>query len=94
MTGPTHRVYSVLFAFITVILLEILEITQIGYYQTLLLVLVFSKSGALFPDLDHLWQNIKVKNLMNKIINTLIHITGGKHRSWQTHSIDIRTIFT
>lgn len=94
MTGPTHRVYSVLFAFITVILLEILEITQIGYYQTLLLVLVFSKSGALFPDLDHLWQNIKVKNLMNKIINTLIHITGGKHRSWQTHSIDICTIFT
>lgn len=94
MTGPTHRVYSVLFAFIAVILLRIFNITQIGYYQTLLIILVFSKSGALFPDLDHTWKNIKVKNLCNKIINILIHITGGKHRSWQTHSIDICTLFT
>lgn len=94
MTGPTHRVYSVLFAFITTIILYSANITQIGYYSTLLIVLAFSKSGALFPDLDHTWQNVKVKNLFNKVINTLIHITGGKHRSWQTHSIDICTIYT
>lgn len=94
MTGPTHRVYSVLFAFLATLIMYNLDITQIGYYQTLLIVLVFSKSGALFPDLDHTWQNVKVKNLFNKVINTIIHITGGKHRSWQTHSIDICALFT
>lgn len=94
MTGPTHRVYSVLFAFLTTMLFYKHGVTTIGYYQTLLIVLTFSKSGALFPDLDHNWHNIGVKTVPNKIINTLIHITGGKHRSWQTHSIDICIIFT
>ena len=94
MTGPTHRVYSVLFAFLTTMLFYKHGVTTIGYYQTLLIVLTFSKSGALFPDLDHNWHNIGVKTVPNKIINTLIHVTGGKHRSWQTHSIDICIIFT
>lgn len=94
MTGPTHRVYSVLFAFITTIVLYHTNITQINYYLILLIILAFSKSGAIFPDLDHAWRNVGIKNLLNKVVNTIIHITGGKHRSWQTHSIDICTIYT
>lgn len=94
MTGPTHKVYSILFAFLTAILLYHINISNINYYLILIIVLLVSKKGAVFPDLDHNWQSIGDKSVPNKIINTIIHITGGKHRSWQTHSIDICTIFT
>lgn len=94
MTGPTHKQYSVCFACITMILFYELGITEINYYLALIIVMMTSKVGALFPDLDHDWSNIGVKTVPNKIINTLIHITGGKHRSWQTHSIDICAVFT
>lgn len=94
MTGPTHRVYSVCFAFLTTILYYNNNITEINYYLALIIILLVSKKGALFPDLDHIWKNVHEKTVPNKIVNTLIHITGGKHRSWQTHSIDICTWFT
>lgn len=94
MTGPTHKQYSVSLAYLTVILIYMLDMTQINYYLALMIVLMTSKLGALFPDLDHDWSNIGNKTVTTKVINTLIHVTGGKHRSWQTHSIDICTIFT
>jgi membrane-bound metal-dependent hydrolase YbcI (DUF457 family) len=71
-----------------------LGITEINYYLALIIVLMTSKVGALFPDLDHDWHSIGNKTVPNKIINVLIHATGGKHRSWQTHSIDICAWFT
>lgn len=58
------------------------------------IVILTAKSGALFPDVDHDWHNVSDKTTLNKIINTLIHVTGGKHRSWQTHSIDIVLAYT
>lgn len=94
MTGPTHKVYSVFFSFLTVMLVYKNSLTEIGYYYTLIIILLVSKKGALFPDLDHNWKNIHEKTITNKIINTIIHITGGKHRSYQTHSIDICMLFT
>lgn len=94
MTGPTHKQYSVCFACLTMILFYRLGITEVNYYLALIIVMMTSKVGALFPDLDHDWSNIGNKTVPNKIINTLIHITGGKHRSWQTHSIDICAWFT
>jgi len=94
MTGPTHRIYSILFSFIAVMLIRVMGITQINYYLTLIIILCVARRGAIFPDLDHNWKNVGEKTLPNKIINTLIHVTGGKHRSWQTHSIDICLIFT
>ena len=94
MTGPTHREYSVCFAFSTMILFYRNGITNINYYIALIIILAASKSGALFPDVDHNWENVHSKTVPNKIINTLIHATGGKHRSWQTHSIDICAYFT
>lgn len=94
MTGPTHKQYSVSLAYLTVILIYMLDMTQINYYLALMIVLMTSKLGALFPDLDHDWSNIGNKTVTTKVINTLIHVTGGKHRSWQTHSIDICAVFT
>ena len=94
MTAPTHKQYAVSFACITAMLLYAKDITEINYYISLPILLMTSKSGALFPDVDHSWQNVKEKTVINKIINTIIHITKGKHRSWQTHSIDIMLWFT
>ena len=93
MTAPTHRQYSICFALIANMLLYIYGITEINYYLALPIMLMASRSGALFPDVDHNWQNVKDKTVVNWFINKLIHITGGKHRSWQTHSIDIVVIF-
>ena len=89
MTGPTHKQYAICFAFIANALLYVYGVTEINYYLSLPIMLLLGKHGALFPDIDHTWKNVKEKTIPNKIINTLIHITGGKHRSWQTHSIDI-----
>lgn len=89
MTGPTHKQFSVCGAFIASMVLYKLGLTQINYYLALPLLILLSRYGALFPDIDHNWQNVKEKTVPNWIINKLIHITGGKHRSWQTHSIDI-----
>lgn len=94
MTGPTHRKYSVCFAFIATVILYRFNFTSINYYLSLIIILMASKAGAIFPDLDHDWRNVGVKTVPNWIINKIIHITGGKHRSWQTHSIDICTWFT
>lgn len=94
MTGPTHRKFSVCFAYLASMLLYKYNISMINYYLVIMIMLMASKVGALFPDLDHAWCNIHDKTVVNKIINTLIHITGGKHRSWQTHSIDIWFYFT
>lgn len=94
MTGPTHRQYSICFGLITLIILYTYNITNVNYYLALLIILMASKSGALFPDVDHHWDAVHDKTVVNKVINTIIHLTGGKHRSWQTHSIDICACFT
>lgn len=94
MTGPTHRQYSICFAYITLMLFYNLGVTNVNYYLALPIILLTARSGALFPDLDHAWKNVGDKTFLNKIINMLIHVTGGKHRSWQTHSIDIVLVYT
>lgn len=94
MTGRTHRVYAICFAYIATMLFSIKGLTEVNYYFSLIIMLAMSKQGAIFPDLDNSWESVPNKNVPNKIINTLIHMTGGKHRSWQTHSIDICMWFT
>lgn len=94
MTGPTHRQYSVTWAFLTAALIYEFGLSQINYYVYLVILLMTSKIGAKFPDVDHSWQNVSEKTVPNWIINKLIHLTGGRHRSWQTHSIDILVIVT
>lgn len=89
MTGPTHRQYSVCFGLITLMLMYKFNVSEINYYLALPIMLLISRWGAQFPDFDHEWKNVGDKTTVKRIINMLIHITGGKHRSWQTHSIDI-----
>ena len=89
MTGPTHRQYSVCFGLITLMLMYKFNVSEINYYLALPIMLLISRWGAQFPDFDHEWKNVGDKTTVKRIINILIHITGGKHRSWQTHSIDI-----
>lgn len=94
MTGPTHKQFAVTSALLASAFMYKNGLTEINYYLTIPIMISTAKYGALFPDVDHTWQNVKDKTVPNKIINTAIHATGGKHRSWQTHSIDIVLIFT
>lgn len=92
MTYKTHREFSVSFVIIANALAWKLGIIDINYYISLIVLILFGKQGALFPDVDHIWRNVKEKTILNKVINTIIHLTGGVHRSWQTHSWDIWVI--
>jgi hypothetical protein len=66
---------------------------EVNYFICWIVMLYAAKSGALFPDVDHHWESVKEKTTINRIINTVIHLTGGKHRSWQTHSWDIAIVY-
>lgn len=92
MTYRTHREFSIWFALLLNIIVYELKLSNTNYYLNLMVMLLFSKQGALFPDVDHNWQNVKEKTIVNRVINFIIHSTGGKHRSWQTHSLDIWAI--
>lgn len=89
MTGATHKKFAIAAAFTAQAILYKNGLTQVNYYVSIPILLGAAKYGALLPDVDHTWQNVKEKTVPNFIINKLIHLTGGKHRSWQTHSIDI-----
>lgn len=94
MTFPTHKAFAIGWILIGNMILYYNGMTEINYYLALIIMLQIGKYGALFPDIDHTWQNVKEKTVPNWVINKIIHLTGGKHRSWQTHSIDIAIIST
>lgn len=101
MTGPTHKQFAITFAFIAAMIFNSVNFMTfkadtrgVWYYAGLLIMLEFGKKGALFPDVDHDWDYVKEKTVPNRILNILIHLTGGRHRSWQTHSLDLSIIFT
>ena len=94
MTYKTHKQYSIAFAYITLMLLYTYKVFEFNYYLCFPVVILVSQWGAKFPDLDHEFKIIKDKNVLTWVINKLIHLTGGKHRSWQTHSWDICIIYT
>lgn len=87
MTYVAHRQYAICGAFIAAIVVYNLKLTEINYYIALVIMLMTAKGGQAFPDMDH--DLIKEKTAVSFIVNKLIRLTGGKHRSWQTHSIDI-----
>lgn len=89
MTARTHKEFAISFVYLATFYIYSNAIIEINYYSLLIIMLCVGASGALFPDVDHTWKNVKEKTLFNRIINTIIHLTGGRHRSWQTHSIDL-----
>lgn len=89
MTFRTHREFAISFIYLSTFYIYNHNLIDINYYLLLVIMLCVGAKGALFPDVDHSWQNVKEKTLFNWIVNKLIHLTGGKHRSWQTHSLDL-----
>lgn len=93
MTYLTHRRCAVWVAIVGCMVMYSKGMQNINYYLALIMTIQFSKVGALFPDVDHQWKNVKEKTAINWVINKVIQLTGGNHRSWQTHSIDIVVAF-
>lgn len=89
MTGDTHRAFSVSFALGGAVALTHFGLTEVNPLVAAPVLLMSARYGALMSDVDHHWGNVSEKTLPNKILNTFIHLTGGTHRSWQTHSWDI-----
>lgn len=94
MTYKTHREFGIGWVILGNVALYELGVTEVNYYLALIVMLAIGRYGALFPDVDHEWCNVKEKTIVNWFINKSIHLTGGKHRSWQTHSIDIATVMS
>lgn len=94
MTYITHKKFAVWFGIIGAMMVYMNGLLEINYYLNLIMFITFSKIGGLFPDIDHQWHAVKEKTVINFILNKLIMLTGGKHRSWQTHSLDIALIFS
>lgn len=92
MTGVTHKEYSVTFGLIAMIIIGVFGLNEVNILIQTPIILLFSKLGAKFPDLD-IELGEKECTFLEKLINRLIYFTGGKHRSWQTHSWDICLIF-
>lgn len=93
MTYKTHKVFSSFFVLIGCMLLYYYTNPVINYYVYLMLGLGVAAKGALFCDIDHNWGSVKDKTAINKVLNFLIRVTGGKHRSRHTHSIDLHILF-
>lgn len=89
MTARTHKEFAIGFACIATMILYKYRVLEINYYLMFIIMTALNTKGALFPDVDHFWKNVKEKTVINWCLNKLIHMTGGKHRSWQTHSLDI-----
>lgn len=94
MVAKTHKQFGISFAMLLSMLVYQENISNIWYYLCVIIMIQTAKYGAAFPDLDHAWVNVKDKTVPNWIVNKLIHLTGGTHRSWQTHSWDIALLVT
>lgn len=89
MTYRTHREFALGFVLLATMLVYWFKVTDTNYYVSLCIMALSGRQGGLFPDVDHIWRNVKEKTPINWVINKLIHITRGVHRSRQTHSWDI-----
>ena len=89
MLYESHKQIAISWAFLGTMIIYIYGLTEINYYLALIIMVPFTKMGAVFPDIDHNWKYVKFKNPLTWVINKSISLTGGKHRSWQTHSLDI-----
>ena len=89
MTFKTHKQFGIAYAYLTLMLLYQFKVFEINYYLCFPIVLLVAQWGAKFPDIDHHYSAVKDKNTVTFIINKIIHLTGGKHRSRHTHSWDI-----
>lgn len=105
MTGKTHRAGGVVAAMVGFTLLRDkgLLFNNINPLVQFAIIYPFAYWGSTASDLDHNPDSIPSKDIVSKAINKVLHLTekidngknpitgilNAKHRSWQTHSIEI-----
>jgi membrane-bound metal-dependent hydrolase YbcI (DUF457 family) len=96
MTGATHRAYAVTFALGGAAAVNIFGLSDINPLVLAVLMRTSGQVGAVFPDIDHAWNSVpgSLKSIPGRVINVLIRATGGKHRAWHTHSLDVWAALT
>lgn len=92
MNGQTHEQFAIGFAVTSAMVMRAASLTELNKYSCVVIGLPFVLAGAKFPDYDIKWDSIGDKNMIKFAINKLITLTGGKHRSRHTHSVDIAII--
>ena len=108
MTGKTHRAGGVVAAMVGFTLLQDkgLLFDNINPLVQFAVIYPFAYWGSTASDLDHAPESIPSHDVVSKAINKVLHLTNkidngkniftgilnAKHRSWQTHSIEIFAI--
>lgn len=84
----THSLYAVGFSLLFGPLIYLCGFSHVNYWVMLVILAVFGKEGAKWPDCDHSsWNSVKEKTPFYWVCNRLIVMTGGKHRSRHTHAL-------
>lgn len=105
MTGKTHRAGGVVAAMVGFTMLKNhgLLFDNINPLVQFAVIYPFAYWGSTASDLDHNPESIPSKDIVSKAINKVLHLTekidngknpvtgilNAKHRSWQTHSVEI-----
>ena len=72
MCGATHKQFAIFFVYVAAILLNMFSVIEVNFYLQVILMLGLGKAGALFPDVDHVWKNVKEKTAVNWLVNKFI----------------------
>ena len=102
MQGSTHRVGGALALLAGYSLLEAnnMLLEEVNPVLQLAVMYPFALYGSILPDLDHGENSIPAKDPLSIVINKLLHVgksgsfLNAKHRSWQTHSLLMLTLFS
>ena len=84
----THSLYAVGFSLLFGPLIYLCGFSHVNYWVMLVILAVFGKEGAKWPDCDHSsWKSVKEKTPFYWVCHKAITLTGGKHRSKHTHTL-------
>lgn len=62
---------------------------NVNPFVQLLIMFPAASWGSTAPDLDIPKSNVKERTPLNTAVGAFLHMTGAKHRSWQTHCLAI-----
>lgn len=89
MCKKTHAEFAQGFAILSCILFDILFPNFVHFYILAILTTIIANKFAKFQDYDQNWNVVSEKTTLSRIINKIVVITGGTHRSKQTHALDL-----
>lgn len=94
MKKETHATFATGFAVAGAPMIHMMGYSQINYWLTIPILAIVGKEFAKLCDADHgSWNSVPDHTPFYWVFNKLILLTGGKHRSLQTHSLDLCAIF-